>query len=44
MNRPLRQPSHRILAGVEYLYGVREDVSRRIGEAHRVQFSFKFLF
>jgi len=38
------QPSHRFLAGVEYLYGVREDVSRRIGEAHRVQFSFKFLF
>ena len=38
------QPSPRILTGVEYLYGFREDASRERGEAHRLQFSFKFLF
>jgi len=38
------QPNHRFLTGVEYLYGSREDVSRQSGDAHRVQFSFKFLF
>ncbi len=31
-------------AGVEYLYGARENTDDARGEAHRVQFSFKFSF
>jgi hypothetical protein len=30
--------------GVEYLYGARENVDEARGEAHRVQFAFKFSF
>ncbi len=37
-------PYPRFLTGVEYLYGIREDNDGQDGDAHRVQFSFKFLF
>jgi hypothetical protein len=37
-------PYHRFVAGVEYLWGERRDISGQDGEAHRIQFSFKFLF
>ena len=36
------QFSDRAWAGVEYLYGSREDVDDARGEAHRVQFALRF--
>ena len=38
------QPFERLLTGVEYLYGTRENHDDEDGFAHRLQFSFKFLF
>jgi hypothetical protein len=37
-------PSPRILTGVEYLWGERENLDGESGEAHRLQVSFKFTF
>ena len=38
----IANPYERVFVGVEYLYGVREDVSGAQGVAHRLQMSFGF--
>ena len=38
----IANPYERIFCGVEYLYGLREDVSGALGAAHRLQMSFGF--
>ncbi len=38
------RPFDNFLTGAEYLYGTREDKNGQDGVAHRLQFSFKFLF
>ena len=35
-------PLERVKVGVEYLYGLREDVDRAIGSANRLQVAFIF--
>ena len=38
------QPNAHFLTGFEFLYGERENRDGEKGDAHRIQFSFKFLF
>ena len=36
------EPVDRVNVGIEYLYGLREDIDRQVGVAHRVQVAFIF--
>ncbi len=36
------EPVDRVNVGIEYLYGVRENVDREKGDAHRLQSAFIF--
>jgi hypothetical protein len=38
------KPVDRVKAGIEYLYGLRENVDRGTGDAHRIQTAFIFDF
>ena len=36
------QPLERVNVGIEYLYGIRENIDRAVGAANRIQFAFIF--
>ena len=36
------EPVDRVNVGIEYLYGLRENVDRNAGDAHRLQIAFIF--
>ena len=36
------EPVDRVNVGIEYLYGLRENIDRNVGDAHRLQVAFIF--